>query len=307
MVCEKTPTVSVIIPTRNRSQLIRRAIQSVQDQTYHDFEIIIVDDASTDDTAEVVGEFEDQKIKYIRHEQTKGAPAARNTAVRISNGEYIAFIDDDDEWLPEKLQMQISAFRAAKPKVGIVYSAFWRIEGTKKTFFPSAKIRKKQGNLQKALLSGNFIGLPTAIVKRQCFEKAGFFDESFPRLQDWEFFIRCAQQYQFMYIDKPLLISYHTDKSISSDHTAFLKALELITDKYSDEFGKCKKSFLKHNLVMAKLFIQNRQVQKAKGCCSMIIRFYSFNVIKLIVDFFVLIVESVWGKILEFSVKRSIR
>jgi hypothetical protein len=135
----------------------------------------------------------------------------------------------------------------------------------------------------------------------------GLFDECFPRLQDWEFLIRCAQQYHFIYIDKPLLISYHTDKSISSDHTAFLAALELITGKYSDEFGKYKKSYLKHNLVMAKLFIQSRQVQKAKGCCFRIIRFYSFNVIKLVVDFFVLIVESVCGRIFELSAKRRIR
>jgi len=305
--CENSPTVSAIIPTHDRSSLLKRAIQSVQNQTFHDFEIIIVDDASTDETTEVVREFEDKRIKYVRHEQTRGAPAARNTAVRISNGEYIAFLDDDDEWLPQKLEMQMTAFRAAMSDVGVIYSAFWRIQDGKKTFSPPAKITQKQGNIHKALLNGNFVALPTAIVKRQCFEKVGLFDENFPRLQDWEFFIRCARQYQFMYIDKPLLISYHTDKSISSDCTAFVNALQLITDKFSDDFGKYKKSFLKHNLVMAKLFIQNRKVQKAKGCCFRVIRFYSFNVIKLVLDFFVLIVESVWGRIVELSAKRRIR
>ena len=303
MINNCTPSVSVIIPTHNRSQILKRAVISVLNQSYHDFEVVVVDDASTDETTEVVRKFEDKRIKYIRHKQNKGAPAARNTGLRVSNSEYIAFLDDDDEWLPEKLEIQITAFKAAQPNVGVIYTAFWRVQNGKKKFFPSSKIKHKQGNLYEQLLNGNFIGLPTVIAKKQCFEKVGLFDECFPRLQDWEFLIRCAQQYHFIYIDKPLLISYHTDKSISSDHTAFLAALELITGKFSDEFGKYKKSYLKHNLVMVKLFVQSRQTQKAYRCCFGIIRFYSFNVVKLTVDFFVLIAQSVWGRVIELLVK----
>jgi len=298
-----TTSVSVIIPTHNRSQILKRAVISVLNQSYQDFEVIVIDDASTDETTEIVRKFEDKRIKYIRHKQNKGAPAARNTGLRVSNSEYIAFLDDDDEWLPEKLEMQITAFKAARPNVGVIYTAFWRVQNGKKKFFPPSKIKHKQGNLYEQLLNGNFIGLPTVIAKKQCFEKVGLFDECLPRLQDWEFLIRCAQQYQFIYIDKPLLISYHTDKSISSDHTAFLAALELITGKYFDEFGKYKKSYLKHNLVMVKLFAQSRQTQKACRCCFGIIRFYSFNVVKLTVDFFVLIAQSVWGRVIELLVK----
>ena len=303
MINNCTPSVSVIIPTYNRSQILKRAVISVLNQSYQDFEVVVVDDASTDETTEVVRKFEDKRIKYIRHKQNRGAPAARNTGLQVSNSEYIAFLDDDDEWLPEKLEIQITAFKAAQPNVGVIYTAFWRVQNGKKKLFPPSKIKHKQGDVYKQLLNGNFIGLPTVIAKKQCFEKVGLFDECFPRLQDWDFLIRCAQQYQFMYIDKPLLTSYHTNKSISSDHTAFLAALELITGKYSDEFGKYKKSYLKHNLVMVKLFAQSRQTQKAYRCCFGIIRFYSFNVIKLTVDFFVLIAQSVWGRVIELLVK----
>lgn len=101
---EKIPTVSVVIPTYNRAHLVGRAIQSVLNQTYQDFEIIVVDDGSTDNTEEVVKSFNDPRIRYIRHDQNRGGSAARNTGIKMARGEYIAFQDSDDEWLPEKLE-----------------------------------------------------------------------------------------------------------------------------------------------------------------------------------------------------------
>ena len=96
-------TVSVIIPTHNRSDFLRSAIASVLNQTYQDFELIVVDDASTDNTAEAVAEFNDERIKLLRHDTNKGGSAARNTGILASECDYIALLDDDDEWLLEKL------------------------------------------------------------------------------------------------------------------------------------------------------------------------------------------------------------
>jgi glycosyltransferase involved in cell wall biosynthesis len=118
------PAVSVIIPTYNRAEFLRLAITSVLNQTFQDFEIIVVDDASEDHTHEVVHNFRDKRIKYIHHEVNKRVAAARNTGVLNSSGAYIAFVDDDDEWLPKKLQMQVALLENSPSIVGGVYTGF---------------------------------------------------------------------------------------------------------------------------------------------------------------------------------------
>src|SRR5207237_7043535 len=119
---EAMPKVSVIIPTHNRSGFLRLAVLSVLKQTFPDFELVIVDDASGDDTPAVVKRFEDPRIRYIRHERNLRIAAARNTGISNSTGEYVAFLDDDDEWLPSKLQKQVSALDHSASTVGAVYT-----------------------------------------------------------------------------------------------------------------------------------------------------------------------------------------
>ena len=106
--------VSVIITTYNRAHLVGKAIKSVLNQTFQDFELIVVDDGSTDNTEEVINSFNDTRIRYIRHKINKGGNAARNTGLRNSKGEYIAFLDSDDEWLPEKLERQLEVFKKSQ-------------------------------------------------------------------------------------------------------------------------------------------------------------------------------------------------
>ena len=127
--------MSVIIPTYNRAHLVGRAIQSVIDQTFIGWELLLIDDGSTDDTEKVVKRFCDHRIRYLRHEVNKGAGAARNTGIRESSGEYIALLDSDDEWLPEKLDKQLNVFRRDKSgRLGVVvcHSSVLRV-GNKKT------------------------------------------------------------------------------------------------------------------------------------------------------------------------------
>lgn len=115
------PRVSVIISTYDRAALLPRAVNSVLAQTFSDYELIIVDDCSSDDTQEVIAEFTDPRIRSVRHKENRGLPASRNTGVRNAKGEYIAFLDDDDEYTPERLSLQVSRFEAASPAVGLVY------------------------------------------------------------------------------------------------------------------------------------------------------------------------------------------
>lgn len=123
-----SPLVSVIIPTYNRAHLLLRAVQSVLNQTYSHFELIIVDDASTDNTAQVTGEISDPRVRYVRHEYNQGGAAARNTGIDLAQGKYIAFLDSDDLWLERKLEKQVEALSSADPRVGIVFTGWRRME-----------------------------------------------------------------------------------------------------------------------------------------------------------------------------------
>src|SRR5262245_28149594 len=105
-----TPRISVVIPVLNRAAVVRRAIASVLAQTFQDFEIVVVDDGSTDGTAESVDTLSDRRIRVIRHEQTLGGGAARNTGIRASRAPFVAFLDSDDEWVPTKLEKQLGVF-----------------------------------------------------------------------------------------------------------------------------------------------------------------------------------------------------
>jgi len=268
------PKVSVIIPTYNRAHLIARAIQSVLNQTYQDFEIIVVDDGSTDNTEEVVKGFNDGRIRYIQHEKNKGEAAARNTGIKAARGEYIASQDSDDEWLPEKLRKQMEVFKSASSRVGVVYTGFWRIKDNKKVYTPSSNIKPKEGDIHKNLLKENFIGTPVTLIKKECFHKVGMFNETLPHLVDWEIWIRISKYYQFRCIDEPLLISYYTPDSISADRNALVRARKFILDKYFEDIKKDKRVLANHYLSISAILWANREFQEGESYFAKALRTY---------------------------------
>src|SRR5262249_19547313 len=153
-------------------------------QTYQDFELIVVDDASSDNTVQVVAEFTDERIKLIRHELNKGGSAARNTGIRASNSNFIAFLDDDDEWLPEKLSKQAKILLSSPPDVCGVYCGYISVS---KGELQGEYHPTKKGNLSKDLLARNCVGSASAVLlKRECLIKVGLFDESLPCSQDYD-------------------------------------------------------------------------------------------------------------------------
>ena len=252
---KERPVVSVIIPTYNRAHSIVRSIQSILNQTYQDFEIIVVDDGSTDNTQEIIKEIQtqDKRIRYIRYENNKGAPTARNTGIKTARSDYIAFQDSDDEWFPEKLEKQMKAFGSAPPEVGVVYTGYYRL-GKRKTYGPSIKRKKtkREGDIFNSLLEENLVGTPTILIKRGCFERAGLFDERLPAFQDWELVIRLSKYYDFIFLDEPLLVSPDTPDGISANRKARASALELILEKHFEDFKKDKKSLSKHKRSLSK-------------------------------------------------------
>ena len=146
------PKVSVVIPTRNRAAFLQAAIQSVLNQTFQDFEIIVVDDASADQTAQVIQSFTDPRINYIRHETNKGQGVTRNDGINQASGEYVALLDDDDEWLPEKLEKQVRLLDSSPSKVGLVYTGFCKVDGSSKRVI-NRVIPEKRGQVFEELCS----------------------------------------------------------------------------------------------------------------------------------------------------------
>jgi len=222
------PLVSIILPTYNREDYLCRSIASVLNQTFDNFELVIVDDASTDNSAATIATFNDQRIVYLKHEQNRGGSAARNTGIKAARGELIAFQDSDDEWLPEKLAKQMAALADAPAAVGVVYTGFMRFSGDKKEYIPGPTVQVKDGDIHLELLKQNFVTTQAVLVKKECFQMAGMFDETFPRFQDWELFLRISKYFEFRYVPEPLVHSYFTEGSISSKPAALIVAVEQI-------------------------------------------------------------------------------
>lgn len=190
--------VSVIIPTHNRASMLPRAIRSVQRQTYPHLEILVIDDASTDNTADVVANFNDPRIRYIRLEVNRGGSASRNTGIRAATGEYIAFLDDDDEWEPEKTREQLNVLQGN--------------DAVTCTSYPIPDNMQSMDTIKVVelgdLLEGRFTWGGTGVLLAKSYVlKQTMFDESLPRYQDWDLFIRIALKYRIAYLNKPLLRS----------------------------------------------------------------------------------------------------
>ena len=238
----ENPKVSVIIPTYNREHLISRSIESVLNQTYKDFEVIIVDDASTDNTGELITKMYPDVI-YIKHDINRGAAAARNTGLNVVRGKYIAFHDSDDEWLPEKLEKQMVIFEKF-PEVGIVYTDMLRISEDGRMDYWNAPPVTGHGLVNEKTLDYKVegIGIQSSAIKKECIEYVGHFDEKLPRFIDLELFIRLSKYFDFYHIREPL-VKYYANDGISTNIVAGSTAKIYLIDKFFEDL-KAENKFL---------------------------------------------------------------
>lgn len=235
--------VSVILPTCNRANVLPRALDSVLSQSGADFEVICIDDASSDATSQLLQAFQHKRLHCVRHSSRQGAAAARNTGIRASRGTWLAFLDSDDEWLPGYLSTQRERFRGCEPQVGVVFTSFERIRGRQRQLIPGRQRKllshlpyeryQLDGNLTLALQRGNFITLQSAVIRRSCFDRVGLFDEYLPRLQDWDLWLRLAPLYKFSWIPQPFVRIHDTPGSISNTAKLLPEALRIIREKYT--------------------------------------------------------------------------
>ncbi len=217
--------ISVVIPTYNRERYIKKAVESVLVQEgdgdlFSVIEIIIADDGSSDDTESVVSLIKDDRIIYHRSSTNRGAGAARNAGVRIAKGEWVAFQDSDDVWHYDKLRKQ-TEYLLSDPGVGMVSHRIRAlIEGGKEIITPVP-----EGSDRVATLAGNnYIGTPTMLVRKYCFDELSGFDEGLSALEDWDFALRFADRYKIGMVDEPLIDVDMVLEGISADASKYYES-----------------------------------------------------------------------------------
>ena len=241
-----TPKVSIIIPTYNREKFLTRALNSILIQTFKNFELIVIDDASTDNTEKVLKNFQkkDKRIKYFRNSQNKGPSESRNIGIRMAKGKYIAFLDSDDEWLPQKLEKQLKFIENKNAKV-VTCWAYVNDKIRKKKYFYKVPYYK---NPISKILKKNYIlsGPSSVILERKVIDKVGFFDSLIRYGEDWDYWIRIIKAgYNFFVVKEPLLKYYLWEGSatITVNFSKKAKDLNRILEKHKELFLKYPKIY----------------------------------------------------------------
>ena len=248
------PLISVVIPTYNRIPLLERAVRSALSQTLKDIEIIVIDDASSADVAAAVHNL-GHEIIYVRHETNKGASAARNTGIRRASAPYIAFLDSDDEWLPEKLAAQHEVFQHGSKQLGMVYTDFCDPHDS----IPQLSLFNHE-HVDQEIFVQNIIGTTsTPMVRKSCFDTVGVFDESLPSCQDWDMWIRLCQHYECKFIPRILVHYFCQSDSITRDNEATVLGLKMMTARYRSHVRSLSpKMRSRHYIFLGKLFYWRR-------------------------------------------------
>ena len=226
-----TAKVSVILPVHNRADVLPRAVKSVLDQEFRDLELIVIDDGSDDNSAEVAQSFADERIRLIRLEQNRGGNVARNEGIRASGAPIIAFLDSDDRYLPSKLGWVVSEFER-KPELDLLVDSFIKI-GPPGSGKPEEVRRnpiiEDRDLFRTALFTRQlWKATPAISVKREIAIKAGMFDVSLRRLQDFDFLIRASEFANCASSDQVLWIKYWDPKAISVADNMILANVELV-------------------------------------------------------------------------------
>jgi len=231
------PEVSVVIPTYNRPNRLQRALNSVENQTYDNINTVVVDDHSDKKIQPIIQDYSSScNVQYVRHEENRGANAARNSGIKRAAGDFIAFLDDDDTWEPEKIEKQVNAARESGS--GVVYTGIRHIDADGEVM--KEAIPGEVEDIATKLLYKNVVGsFSTVMVDADAIEAAGLPDESFPIWQDKEWYVRLSQHCSFTSVSE-LLVNHHRggESRISEDFDSIEQVLPKFLNKYSIEIQR---------------------------------------------------------------------
>jgi len=285
--------VSVVIPTYNRANIISRTINSVLNQTFQNFEIVIIDDGSSDDTEQIIKKFNDERVKYIK-QQNSGPSNARNNGIKKAEGRYIAFLDSDDEWLPQKLEKQV-CFLEKHSAISILGCWNSNISPDGKKFdslMPEIK-NSKEFIKGLTLFPFHIAEIPwtsSIIARKECFYDAGFFDEDLLSREDWDMWFRIAVKFEFYCLPEILInrnisasgLMNTTDADIIIDNNSrFLD--KVFSNQYlKEEFQKYKKPAYANLYLTTGNFLLYSQAKpgKARGCYFKSLKYSLNNILR---------------------------
>lgn len=211
------PLVSVVLTTYDRREFLPRAIETVTAQTYDGIELVIVDDYSPESPQDIVENASTEglcDVVFVRHEENRGASAARNTGIERASGELIALLDDDDRWEPDKIERQVAEFRRSGNEVGVICTGIRSVDADGTTI--RTKTVGFEGDITKRLLCGAIVPLPSVLVHADLLDNTGLFDERLKSYEDLEWMIRLSRRCEFQSVGDPLVVTVregHTQKS----------------------------------------------------------------------------------------------
>jgi glycosyltransferase involved in cell wall biosynthesis len=226
------PAVSVVIPAYNYARFLPRALASVMAQSLGDFEVVIVDDGSTDETPLVVRPFlADGRVRY--HRIANGGPSrARNAGIDLARGGRVAFLDADDFWMADKLEKQCARF-CREPSLGVVHTRR-RLVDEQGLELEWREPAPRRGMVLEALLTGNFLCLSSCMVSRQVFDRVGVFDESLSQAEDYDLWLRAAEHFPFDFVDEPLVCYRVGHESLSRHMEVRVRSIKRILKRFLD-------------------------------------------------------------------------
>lgn len=224
------PLISVVIPTYNRPELLKMAIKTVLDQTYKNLEILVIDDASNVNNQKIIDYFDDSRIIFFKNKTRKGGGYSRNVGIKNANGRFIAFLDDDDEWMPKKLEEQLKAFDDSNVSLVTCYSLDKR--------FGKERVSKPPENIDYSYLlkSFNLSSTSSYIVRKEVLDKIGYFDVDLPSAQEYDLALRMSKYYKIKTIPEILMIQNASKGQISENWSKKIKGVMAIYRKYGVEY-----------------------------------------------------------------------
>ena len=259
--------VSAIITTHDRDpDIILRAVNSVLNQSYDPIQLKVVDDSHNNylkrSAVENVVLASSNDIVYIRHAKNQGSCAARNTGLTYARGYYVAFLDDDDEWVPQKIEEQLKGF--SDDDTGLVYSGTTMIDEVR-NIKHERRVSYKRGYIYEDLLKDNFIGTTSnPLIKKECIDEVGRFDTKMQSSQEYDLWLRLAKRYPVNFIEKPLL-NYHIHRNarISTNPDKQIAGIERINEKYQDDINNDNKTWYLRYRDLVALYANKRWKKKA--------------------------------------------